>query len=224
MVDNIIETNIVKIVGKIVGEKEFSHEMYGEKFYSFDLEVPRLSSSVDILPITISERLLVNIDFFIGQCVIIEGQLRSYNRFIETNNKLVLTIFAREIIVPNEEELVEILRKPNEIYLDGYICKRPIYRTTPFGREISDILLAVNRPYNKSDYIPSIAWGRNARFCENLAVGDHIRIWGRIQSRQYQKRLYTGDSETKVAYEVSISKLEHLENENNRVEGYELEG
>lgn len=224
MVDNIIEMNIVKIVGRIVGEKEFSHEMYGEKFYSFDLEVPRLSSSVDILPITISERLLVNIDFFIGQCVIIEGQLRSYNRFIETNNKLVLTIFAREIVVPNEEELVEILRKPNEIYLDGYICKKPIYRTTPFGREISDILLAVNRAYNKSDYIPSIAWGRNARFCENLAVGDHIRIWGRIQSRQYQKRLYTGESETKVAYEVSISKLEHLENENNRVEGYELEG
>lgn len=224
MVDKIIETNMVKIVGKVVSDKEFSHEMYGEKFYVFHLEVPRLSSSVDILPITISERILFNIDFHLGQCVIIEGQLRSYNRFVETNNKLVLTIFAREIYIPDEEELQEILRKPNEIYLDGYICKKPIYRTTPFGREISDVLLAVNRPYNKSDYIPTIAWGRNARFCENLQVGDHIKIWGRIQSREYQKRLHTGDIETKVAFEVSLSKLEFIENDNNRIVGYELEG
>lgn len=224
MVDKIIETNMVKIVGKVVSDKEFSHEMYGEKFYIFHLEVPRLSSSVDILPMTISERILFNIDFHLGQCVIIEGQLRSYNRFVETNNKLVLTIFAREIYVPGEEELQDILRKPNEIYLDGYICKKPIYRTTPFGREISDVLLAVNRPYNKSDYIPTIAWGRNARFCENLQVGDHIKIWGRIQSREYQKRLHTGDIETKVAFEVSLSKLEFMENDNNRIVGYELEG
>ena len=224
MVDKIIETNMVKIVGKVVSDKEFSHEMYGEKFYIFHLEVPRLSSSVDILPITISERILINIDYHLGQCVIIEGQLRSYNRFVETNNKLVLTIFAREIYVPDEEELQDILRKPNEIYLDGYICKKPIYRTTPFGREISDVLLAVNRPYNKSDYIPTIAWGRNARFCENLQVGDHIKIWGRIQSREYQKRLHNGDIETKIAFEVSLSKLEFMENDNNRIVGYELEG
>lgn len=224
MVDKIIETNMVKIVGKVISDKEFSHEMYGEKFYVFQLEVPRLSSSVDILPITISERLLFNIDFHLDHCVIIEGQLRSYNRYVETNNKLVLTIFAREIYVPDEEELQEILRKPNEIYLDGYICKKPVYRTTPFGREITDMLIAVNRPYNKSDYIPCIAWGRNARFCENLAVGDHIKIWGRIQSREYQKRLHTGNIETKIAFEVSLSKLEFVENDNNRVEGYELEG
>ncbi len=224
VVDKIIETNMVKIVGKVVSDKEFSHEMYGEKFFVFGLEVPRLSSSVDILPITISERLLFNIDFHLEQCVIIEGQLRSYNRYIDTNNKLVLTIFAREIYTPSDEELQEILRKPNEIYLDGYICKKPVYRTTPFGREITDILLAVNRPYNKSDYIPCIAWGRNARFCENLQVGDHIKIWGRIQSREYQKRLHTGDVETKIAFEVSLSKLEFMENDNNRVEGYELEG
>lgn len=224
VVDKVFETNMVKVVGTVVGDMEFSHEMYGEKFYAFDLEVPRLSSSVDILPITISERLVFNIDFHTGQCVIIEGQLRSYNRFIDTNNKLVLTIFAREIYIPNEEELIEILRKPNEIYLDGYICKKPIYRTTPFGREIADLLLAINRPYNKSDYIPCIAWGRNARFCENLTIGDHIKIWGRIQSREYQKRLYSGEIETRVAYEVSISKLEYMENENNRVEEYQLEG
>lgn len=224
VVDKIIETNMVKIVGKIVSDKEFSHEMYGEKFFVFGLEVPRLSSSVDILPITISERLLFNIDFHLEQCVIIEGQLRSYNRYVDTNNKLVLTIFAREIYTPSDEELQEILRKPNEIYLDGYICKKPVYRTTPFGREITDILLAVNRPYNKSDYIPCIAWGRNARFCENLQVGDHIKIWGRIQSREYQKRLPTGDVEAKIAFEVSLSKLEFMENDNNRIEGYELEG
>ena len=224
VVDKIIETNMAKIVGKVVVNKELSHEMYGEKFYIFKVEVPRLSSSVDILPITISERLLFNIDLHLGQCVIIEGQLRSYNRFINTNNRLVLTIFAREIYIPDEEELQEILRKPNEIYLDGYICKKPAYRTTPFGREISDVLLAVNRPYNKSDYIPCIAWGRNARFCEKLKVGDHIKIWGRIQCREYQKKLQSGDVENKIAFEVSLSKLEFMENENNRIEGYELEG
>lgn len=224
VVDKVIETNMVKIVGKVVSDKEFSHEMYGEKFYVFNLEVPRLSSSVDVLPITISERLLFNVDLYLGQYVIIEGQLRSYNRFVETNNRLVLTIFAREIIIPSEDELNEKLRKPNEIYLDGYICKKPIYRTTPFGREITDVLLAVNRPYNKSDYIPCIAWGRNARFCENLIVGDHIKIWGRIQSREYQKKLSSGEVETKIAFEVSLSKLEYIENDNNRMEGYELEG
>lgn len=224
MVDKIIDTNAVTIVGKVVGERKFSHEMYGEKFYIFNLEVPRLSDSVDILPITISERLIFNIDFDLGKYVIIEGQLRSYNRFIESSNRLVLTIFARGIYIPNEEELNERMRKPNEIYLDGYICKKPIYRTTPFGREITDLLIAVNRPYNKSDYIPCIAWGRNARFCENLLIGDHIKVWGRIQSREYQKKLQSGEIEIKIAFEVSISKLEFIENDNNRVEIYELEG
>ncbi|MDD2446609.1 MAG: single-stranded DNA-binding protein [Tissierellia bacterium] len=222
--DKIIEANKANLVGKVVSDKEFSHDMYGEKFYVFNLEVPRLSSSVDILPITISERLLFNFDFEVGKYVIIEGQLRSYNRFVESNNKLVLTIFAREISIPQEEDLQDKLRKPNEIYLDGFICKKPIYRTTPFGREITDILLAVNRPYNKSDYIPCIAWGRNARYCENLLVGDHLKIWGRIQSREYQKKLYNGEVETKIAFEVSISKLDHIQNDNNRIEGYELEG
>lgn len=222
MVDKIIETNMVKIVGKVISDQEFSHEMYGEKFYIIEMEVPRLSSSVDILPVTISERLLFNIDFKLGQYLIIEGQLRSYNRYIDTNNRLVLTIFARELFIPNEEELQAVLRKPNEIYLDGFICKNPVYRTTPFGREITDMLIAVNRPYNKSDYIPCIAWGRNARFCENLEVGDHIRLWGRIQSREYQKKLHNGEIETKTAFEVSLSKLEYVENDNNRAN--EMEG
>lgn len=218
MLDNIIERNTVKILGKVSGKKEYSHEVFGEKFYNLDLEVPRLSDSTDILPITISERLLINIDFSIGEYVIIEGQLRSYNRTVDGTNRLILTIFVREIYIPDEEKFIEILRSPNEIYLDGYICKKPVYRTTPFGREITDILLAVNRAYNKSDYIPSIAWGRNARFCENLIIGDHIKLWGRIQSRTYQKRLETGESETRVAYEVSITKLEFTEEDNNRIE------
>lgn len=130
----------------------------------------------------------------------------------------------KDIFIPDEEELKEAIRKPNEIFLDGYICKKPIYRTTPFGREITDILIAVNRAYNKSDYIPCIAWGRNARFCQNMIVGDHIKIWGRVQSREYQKKLPSGKVETRVAYEVSISKLEYIENDNNRLEACEVEG
>ena len=149
----------------------------------------------------------------------IQGQLRSYNRYIDNSSRLVLTIFARDIrVLEDEEEIKELLKSPNEIYLDGYICKKPIYRTTPFGREISDLLMAVNRPYNKSDYIPTIAWGRNARFCEKLLIGDHIQIWGRIQSREYQKRHGDEEIETKIAYEVSISKLEYFEDDNNRLE------
>ena len=224
MMDNMMDTNIVKLVGKIASERVFSHEMYGEGFYNLDLEVPRLSDSVDLLPLTISERLIVNVDLTIGQYVIIEGQLRSYNRYIDNSNRLVLTIFTKDIYIPEEDELTEILRKPNEIYLDGYICKKPIYRTTPFGREITDVLIAVNRSYNKSDYIPCIAWGRNARFCEKMLVGDHIRIWGRIQSREYQKKLPTGEVEAKIAFEVSVSKLEYIENDNNRMELCEVEG
>ncbi|CAK7083651.1 single-stranded DNA-binding protein [Tissierella carlieri] len=224
MIDKIMDTNSVRLVGKVASEKVFSHEMYGEGFYSIDLEVPRLSDSIDLLPVTISERLMVDMDLSIGQYVIIEGQLRSYNRYIDNSNRLVLTIFAKDIYIPDEEELIETLRKPNEIYLDGYICKKPIYRTTPFGREITDILIAVNRSYNKSDYIPCIAWGRNARFCEKMLIGDHIRLWGRIQSREYQKKLSTGEVERKIAFEVSVSKLEYVENDNNRLVVYEQEG
>lgn len=223
MLDKVVETNMVKIVGKVNSEKEYSHEMFGEKFYSVIIEVPRLSESVDLLPITISERLLINMNFSIGDYIVIEGQLRSYNRYINSSNRLILTVFAREIYIPEEEEIEEILRSPNEIYLDGYICKKPVYRVTPFGREIADLLIAVNRSYNKSDYIPCIAWGRNARFCENLIVGDHIKLWGRIQSREYQKKLNSGEVETRTAYEVSISKLEFIENDNNRVDEDEEE-
>jgi single-stranded DNA-binding protein len=225
MVDKVVDSNMVTIVGKITAEKEFSHEMYGEGFYVIDLEVPRLSDFVDILPVTISERLFVNIDLVPGKYVVVEGQLRSYNRYVNNSNRLLLTVFARDIYMPqDEEELNELLKKPNEIFIDGYICKPPIYRTTPFGREITDLLVAVNRPYNKSDYIPCIAWGRNARFCEKLSVGDHIKLWGRVQSREYQKRLSNGETESKTAFEVSVSKLEYVKNDNNREDKVTSEG
>ncbi len=217
MLENMIDSNIVTVVGKMVTEKEFSHEMFGEGFYTFDLEVPRLSESVDILPVTISERLFANLDLKKGDIVLVEGQLRSYNRYINDSNRLVLTIFARDIYMTDDEEkLSELLKKPNEIYIDGFICKEPIYRTTPFGREITDLLVAVNRAYNKSDYIPCIAWGRNARFCERLLIGDHVKLWGRVQSREYQKKLPNGEVSSRIAYEVSISKLQYIKNDNNR--------
>ncbi len=216
MVENVIDTNSVTVVGNVISKLEFSHEMYGEGFYKTMIEIPRLSDYSDKLPITISERLLVGINLKEGDKVVIKGQLRSYNRYVSGNNRLVLTIFARDVYIPKEDELDDYTKKPNQIYLDGFICKEPVYRTTPFGREITDLLLAVNRPYNKSDYIPCIAWGRNARFCENLNVGDHTKIWGRIQSREYQKKLPSGNVVNRVAYEVSISKLEFVENDNNK--------
>jgi single-stranded DNA-binding protein len=206
MVGNIIENNIVTISGKVVSNVEFSHEVYGEGFYYFMLDVPRLSESNDKIPVTISERLASKDKLEIGTVIEVEGQFRSYNSYNNEGNRLLLTVFARDITFLEDEKKI---KNPNQIYLNGFICKRPIYRTTPFGREITDILLAVNRPYNKSDYIPCIAWGRNARFSENLVVGDNIKIWGRIQSRSYQKKFESGDVITKVAYEISISKMEN---------------
>lgn len=201
--DNLMLNNKIYLEGKVVSELEYSHEMYGEGFYTFALEVQRLSDSVDLLNVTISERLLAGFDISIGKEVIVEGQLRSYNKFIEGSNKLILTVFARNI-----EPCIEKSKNPNEIFLDGYICKEPVYRTTPFGREIADVLLAVNRAYNKSDYIPTIAWGRNSRFCKTLEVGDNIKVWGRLQSREYQKKISETEVIKKIAYEVSISKME----------------
>jgi single-stranded DNA-binding protein len=206
--DNLMLNNKIYLEGKIMSEKEFSHEMYGEGFYTFQLEVIRLSESRDVLTITVSERLLTGMDFKIGTDVVVEGQLRSYNKFVDGSNRLILTVFARNI-----EACLERSKNPNQIFLDGYICKPPIYRTTPFGREIADMLLAVNRAYNKSDYIPAIAWGRNSRFCQSLGVGDNIRIWGRLQSREYQKKISEDEVIKKVAYEVSISKMEKVNKE-----------
>lgn len=216
-----MDTNLVNnriwLEGKIVAKPRFSHEMFGEGFYNFDIEVMRLSNSKDILSVTISERIMSDIDFSIGTEIMIEGQLRSYNKVIEGRNRLILTVFARNVVNCTERS-----KNPNEIFLDGYICKQPLYRTTPFGREISDILLAVNRAYNKSDYIPTIAWGRNSRFCKNLKIGDNIRVWGRLQSREYQKKVSENEKITKVAYEVSVSKMEKVDKDNKVVDTSEV--
>ena len=228
MITNYLENNYLVLVGKITSDKKFSHEIYGESFYVFNLEVPRLSQTSDIIPITISERLLVNFDLTIGKEVEIEGQFRSYNAYENERSRLVLTVFAKEIrekeaeveqeITEGEEGTTKPIKVSNEVVLIGYICKKPIYRKTPFGREISDILLAVNRAYNKSDYIPCIAWGRTARFCENLAVGTELRVIGRVQSREYEKKYEDGTVEKRIAYEVSVSNLEINNKEDNEKE------
>lgn len=213
---NYLENNHLVLVGKVTSDKRFSHEIYGEKFYIFDLEVPRLSGNADIIPITISERLLESDDLALNKKIIVEGQFRSYNSYQNERNKLVLTVFAKDVkFVENQEEEVQASKDfvSNEVILNGYICKKPIYRQTPFGREIADLLLAVNRAYNKSDYIPCIAWGRNARFCENIEVGTEVKIIGRVQSRTYEKKYEDGTVENKVAYEVSISSLEVVKQE-----------
>lgn len=203
--ESLMLNNKIYLEGTVASELEYSHEMYGEKFYTFDLEVMRLSDSKDMLNITISERLIDDVGLKLGKDIIVDGQLRSYNKFMDGSNKLILTVFARNI-----EACLERSKNPNEIFLDGFICKEPVYRTTPFGREIADVLLAVNRAYNKSDYIPTIAWGRNSRFCKSLDVGDNIRIWGRLQSREYQKKVSETEVIKKIAYEVSISKMEKV--------------
>lgn len=210
---NYSENNNLTLVGKVVSEKRFSHEIYGEKFYMFDIEIPRLSDIKDIIPVTISERLIDDSKLVIGVKVLIRGQFRSYNSYENEKNKLILTVFAKDIVFEEElsEEEKESIRKQqlsNEVVLVGYICKKPVYRQTPFGREIADVLIAVNRAYSKSDYIPAIAWGRTARFCQNMETGTEVRVVGRVQSRTYEKKYEDGTVETKIAYELSIGSLE----------------
>ncbi len=198
---NCAEDNEARLVGVITKEPRFSHEVHGENFYKMSVCSHRLSDNEDEIVVTVSERLMCDIDFECGIRVKICGQFRSYNNYSGEGSRLILTLFAREIEVTDEEF-------DNRIYLNGFICKPSVFRTTPFGREIADVLLAVNRAYGKSDYIPVIAWGRNARFCENLPVGTNIKVWGRMQSRKYQKKLDEDVVEEKTAYEVSVSKLE----------------
>ena len=205
MVDKVIENNQVIIMGEIVDDFTYSHEIFGEAFYMVNIRVERLSDSEDLIPIMVSERLLDVTKDYKGLKIEVVGQFRSYNRHEEKKNKLVLSVFAREIDFVDE---MPENSKTNQIFLDGFICKPPIYRRTPLGREIADILLAVNRPYGKSDYIPCICWGRNARFAGTFQVGSRCLVWGRIQSREYMKKLGEGEMEKRIAYEVSVSKLE----------------
>ena len=208
MADKIFENNQVSIVGTIVSDFQYSHEVYGEGFYMVDVSVNRLSNFVDIIPVMVSERIVDVTKNYEGNLIYVLGQFRSYNRHEEKKNRLVLSVFARELEFI-EEESDEL--KSNQIYLDGYICKEPIYRKTPLGREIADLLIAVNRSYGKSDYIPCICWGRNARFASGFEVGSHVEIWGRIQSREYVKKINENETEKRIAYEVSVSKIERFE-------------
>lgn len=197
----LMQNNKVFLCGRIKSEPTFSHEVMGEGFYDLLLGVQRLSGQEDDIPVTISERIMGDMPLDVGNMLGVSGQLRSYNKIVDGRSKLVLRVFVRELGEGDEEN-------PNYIEIEGFVCKPPIFRTTPFGREICDLLVAVNRAYNKSDYIPAIAWGRNARYAENFEVGDKIVATGRIQSRTYQKVLPDGTSEERIAYEVSIGKLE----------------
>ena len=197
-----INNNRVVLTGEVSCEPVFSHETFGEGFYEIQLAVTRLSEKVDLIPVVISEKLLTDKRFGVGKTICIKGQFRSYNKPDKDKSKLILTVFAREIVEPNQEV------NPNIIEITGYICKAPIYRTTPFKREICDILVAVNRSYNKSDYLPCIAWGRNARFIKDIQIGAKIFIVGRIQSRDYQKKLPSGEVVNKIAYEISVNRIQ----------------
>lgn len=208
MTDKVIENNQVTIMGEIVSEFTYSHEVFGEGFYMVDVKVQRLSDSSDIIPMMVSERLLDVKTDYRGALIQVAGQFRSYNRHEEKKNRLVLSVFVREVEFINE---IGENAKTNQIFLDGYICKEPIYRKTPLGREIADLLVAVNRPYGKSDYIPCICWGRNARFASDFKVGGRVQIWGRIQSREYMKKISEDEMERRTAYEISVSKLEYIE-------------
>ena len=205
MSEKVIENNKVSVIGEVISGFTFSHEVFGEGFYLVDLAVNRLSEQTDIIPLMISERLLDVTKDYVGCTMEAIGQFRSYNRHEGSKNRLVLSIFVREVNFLDE---FNDYTKTNQIFLDGYICKAPIYRKTPLGREIADILLAVNRPYGKSDYIPCIAWGRNARYASGFEVGVRVRVWGRVQSREYTKKLSETESEKRVAYEVSVARME----------------
>ena len=197
MSDKMIENNQVTMMGEIVSPFLFSHEVFGEGFYMVEVDVKRLSNSKDRIPLMISERLIDVTKDYTGEFIMVNGQFRSYNRHEEMKNRLILSVFVREITFV-EEELDGA--KTNQIFLDGYICK-----------QIADLLLAVNRPYGKSDYIPCICWGRNARFASAFEVGEHVQVMGRIQSREYMKKITETESQKRVAYEVSVSKLECMD-------------
>lgn len=207
MVGNRSDNNCASVSGVIIDKPVFSHEVYGEGFYCFNVKVRRLSDSFDTIPVTVSERLTDLSEYRIGRRIEVEGQFRSYNSATQGSAvRLLLTVFAREVVFQEEEPEQDT----NLVELNGFICKPPIYRTTPFNREIADFLLAVNRGYNKSDYIPCICWGRNARFCGKRTVGDQVRISGRMQSRIYQKKFPDGSTAEKTVYEVSVAKIEFI--------------
>ena len=210
MVEKGYENNQVQLYGEIASKFEFSHEVYGEGFYTFDILVDRLSNSKDRIPLMISDRLVdVNADC-IGEKIMVTGQFRSYNRHDDRKSRLMLSVFVKDIErMEKPREDVKI----NQIYMEGYVCKKPVYRKTPLGREIADLLLAVNRSYGKSDYIPCICWGRNAKYASSFEIGGHVKVVGRIQSREYVKKISETQTERRVAYEVSVCNMEMAEDD-----------
>lgn len=213
-----MENNIITLTGSVESEPVYSHTVMEENFYSFILRVPRLSQTDDLLPVTVSEKLYDKEIIKENQKIKVKGQLRSYNKFTEERTKLILTVFAKEISLPVDEEE----ENPNEIFINGFICKTPVYRKTPFGREITDLIVAVNRAFNRSDYIPAIAWGKNAVYAQNLEVGTNVMVWGRLQSRNYNKRLSENEVEIRTAYELSITKIENGEEAESKEEYLEV--
>lgn len=211
--ENAINNNNITLIGVVEKEAEYSHEVFGEGYYIFMIKCSRTSGNEDVLPVMISDRLTDIKEIKVGQAVAVLGQIRSFNKHTDNmKSKLILTVFAREFeVLTQVSEEFNTNINTNIVVLDAYICKPPIYRCTPKGREIADILVAVNRPYGKSDYIPCIAWGRNARFAGGLEAGEHIQIQGRFQSREYTKKISDNEIETRVAYEVSVSRIDYAE-------------
>lgn len=202
--ENLLENNQVTLVGEVATGFQYSHEMFGEGFYTFEVAIERTSSFVDYIPVIVSERLIdINTDIR-GCFVCVNGQYRSFNKHEESRSKLILSVFAREIEVldNNDYEFV------NNVFLDCHVCKEPVYRKTPLGREITDLIVAVNRGYGKSDYLPCVLWGRNARYASTFEVGTVVKLWGRVQSRPYAKKISDTEFEERIAYEVSVSKIE----------------
>ncbi len=213
-----MENNIITLTGSVESEAVYSHTVMEENFYSFILRVPRLSQTDDLLPVTVSEKLYDRDIIKENQRIKVKGQLRSYNKFTEERTKLILTVFVKELSIPEEADE----ENPNEIFINGFICKAPVYRKTPFGREITDLIVAVNRAFNRSDYIPAIAWGKNAVYAQNLEVGTNVMVWGRLQSRNYNKRLSENEVEIRTAYELSITKIENGAEAENKEEYLEV--
>jgi len=197
---NDVVNNKVYLQGVVTSEPVYSHAVKDEEFFTFNLSVKRLSGQCDILPIIVPKRMLHAVQ--VENNLALRGQFRSFNKVEQDRRKLVLSVFVKEICEFDENA------NPNVIELNGFVCKPAIYRTTPFSREICDVLLAVNRNFNKSDYIPCIAWGNNAHVVSELSVPSKLKIIGRIQSREYVKvEENNANPITKTAYEVSISKL-----------------
>ena len=197
------EHNQVNLCGVLAELPAFSHEHRGRRFYRFPLEVERLSGAVDILPVLVPENVLCAMDLSGGDMLEVSGQIRTFNNKTDTGRRLVISVYA--------ERLASCQGEPeNDILLTGAICKEPVYRQTPLGREICDVMLAVNRPYHRADYIPCIFWGRLANLVRECPVGQLLQLTGRLQSREYLKVLGE-ESERRTAYEVSAMTLEFPE-------------